>query len=85
MYILLLLLNSSESPLLLDQKRFASAVLTVVPEWKYPGRHLFSYKVILDKDIFRIVDLNNLFIHDCFEMQNNSMLDGTYIVTRHCL
>jgi hypothetical protein len=52
---------------------------------EYFDRHLFSYKVILDKDIFRIVDLNNLFIHDCFEMQNNSMLDGTYIVTRHCL
>jgi hypothetical protein len=52
---------------------------------EYFDNHLFAYKVKIHEDSFKLVNVRNLAIHDCMELQQNIIFDGFYVVTRHYL
>lgn len=48
-------------------------------------RHYFSYIVTRTNDLFEVVDISNLIVHECFEFQKNCNTDAFHLVLRHYL
>lgn len=60
--------------------------LLVVKEMtvEYFDRHFFAYKVLTGENIV-LVDVENLIIHDCMEVQRNCKVEGLFISLRRHL
>lgn len=60
-------------------------LLLKIYDVKYFERHYFAYKLEPKIDVYILVNVNDLVIHDCFEIQRNCNWDSLYLVLRHHL
>jgi len=52
---------------------------------EYFDRHYFAFKVKHKIDIFKVISITDLVVHDCFEIQRNCSNESLYLVLRHHL